>query len=58
MVELYGEMAEQVTVYDLVFMRSGIADFEYLDGGFDLAYLHDTPNDTHSPLETFQFVGN
>ena len=28
MVELYGEMAEQVTVYDLVFMRSGIADFE------------------------------
>jgi len=58
MVEIFGAMAANVTVHDLIYMRSGIADFEELPGGFDQKYLYDTPNQTHSPLETFQFVGN
>ena len=58
MIDLFGPMAMNITVHDLIFMRSGLADFEYLEGGFDLVYLHDQPNQTHSPLETFKFVAN
>jgi len=58
MVEIFGARAANVTVHDLIYMRSGIADFETLLGDFDKKYLFDTPNQTHSPLETFQFVGN
>jgi len=53
MVEILGAMAANVTVRDLIYMRSGIADFEELPGGFDQKYLYATPNQTHSPLETF-----
>ena len=35
MVEIFGEMAESVTVHDLIYMRSGIADFEELVGDID-----------------------
>ena len=35
MVEIFGDMAVNVTVHDLIYMRSGIADFEELVGDID-----------------------
>ena len=50
MFELFGLYAEIVTVRQLIFMKSGLQDFEH--GTFDADMLNDGYR-VHSPLEIF-----
>ena len=53
-VDLFGDPAARVTVRHLIYMRSGIADFEELDNdSLDRKFLLKEPNIVHSPLENF-----
>jgi CubicO group peptidase (beta-lactamase class C family) len=53
---LFGEMANKVTVKDLIFMKSGIQDFEV--GTYDYDLLKPEQSRLkHSPWEALTFVG-
>jgi CubicO group peptidase (beta-lactamase class C family) len=56
MQELFGLWADKVTVGDLIFMKSGINDFE--EGTFDQDLI--LPENSHKiqpPIDAFKFVG-
>lgn len=55
MQDLFGEWANEVTVKDLIFMRSGLQDFEI--GTYDQNLI--MPNNSHKvddPINTLRFV--
>jgi hypothetical protein len=54
---LFGEMANKITVKDLIFMKSGLQDFEV--GTFDHDFLQpDQSRLQHSPWELLTFVAS
>jgi D-alanyl-D-alanine carboxypeptidase len=56
LVDLYGERVKKVTVRHLIFMKSGIQDFDYPSYDYDL--LENGGHKLHEPLEMLQFVAN
>jgi len=58
MYELFGFWANDVTVGDLIYMRSGINDFETY-GDFDKNLLKpDQDKVVHAPIECLRYVAN
>jgi len=56
MQELFGEWANDVTVRQLMYMKSGIQDFETL-GIIDHGYLEpNVSNKVHDPIDLLKFV--
>lgn len=56
MMELFGLWANEVTVKNLIFMQSGIQDFEI--GTFDKdLILPENSHKVHDPIEILRFVG-
>ena len=52
---LFGERATKITVKDLIFMKSGLQDFEV--GSYDRDLLLDS-HKKHSPWEALEFVAS
>jgi CubicO group peptidase (beta-lactamase class C family) len=54
MSEYFGERAKNVTIHNLIFMESGILDFEY--GNLDFIYLQQEAHQKHLPCHLLEYV--